>query len=203
MKNLLIPFLFFFLFQISNAQNIDFVNAPRNPIGYKYKKEHYNLKGDIYASGGKIFDRNGNLTYNFGAFYYYDNSGKIIGSNYDDTFKLDDRGNIILFKYNSGGTNTYTFNNKNLLVHETNTFDEDRTYTYDSKNRIIKTAINRKGVFYQEIDFTYSKSGKALVVTLQYTNQDGNPGSTFAYHYENGYNVKKSSHLARILIKLR
>lgn len=191
MKNTRLGIIFFFIFQISIAQVVDMINAPRNPIGYKYKKEHYNLKGDIYASGGKIFDRNGNLTYNFGAFYYYDNNGKIIGSNYDDTFKLDDRGNITMFRYNSGGTNTYAFNNKNLLVNETNTYNEDKTYTYDSQNRIIKTVINRKGVFYQEIDFTYSKSGKALVVTLKYTNQDRKPGSTFTYHYENGYIVKE------------
>lgn len=173
------------------SQKIDWENAPRNPIGFKHKKEHFNLKGDIYASSGKIFDRNGNLTYNFGSFYYYDNNEKIIGNNYNDAFKYDDRGNIILFRYNSGSTNTYAFNTKNLLVNETNTYNEDKTYTYDSQNRIIKSVVNRKGVFYQEIDFTYNKRGKTLEVTLQYINQDGKPGNTFTYHYEDGYIVKE------------
>ena len=181
----------FFLTIVAKAQKVDWLNAPRNPIGYKHKKEHFNLKGDIYASSGKIFDRNGNLTCNFGTFYYYDNNGKIIGNNYNDTFKYDNRGNIILFRYNSGSTNTYAFNNKNLLVHETNTYNEDKTYTYDSQNRIIKSVVNRKGVFYQEIDYTYNKRGKTLEVTLQYTNQDRKTGYSLTYHYENGYIVKE------------
>ncbi|WP_047549693.1 MORN repeat-containing protein [Psychroserpens sp. Hel_I_66] len=175
----------------TSAQVVDMINAPRNPIGYKHKKEHFNLKGDIYSSAEKIFDRDGKLLYNYGTRYYYNNQGKIIGNNYNDTFSYDNRGRIIMFMYHSGSKNTYAFNDKNLLTYETNTYGEDKTYVYDSQNRIIKTIVNRNDVFYQEIDYTYSKIGNTLIVSLQYTNQDRKPGSNFTYHYENGYIVKE------------
>lgn len=70
MKAILTSISFLLLFQIGFAQKVDMVNAPRNPIGFKWKKEHFFLRGDIYTSAGKIFDRNGNLEYNYGTRYY-------------------------------------------------------------------------------------------------------------------------------------
>ena len=134
MKNTVLMLLLCFACQLTVAQKMDMVNAPRNPIGFKHKKEHFFLRGDIYASSGKIFDKAGNLTYNYGTLYYYDGNGKIIGNNYDDKIEYDSRGNIVLFKYKSGSVSNYQFNTKNLLTFEKNTYGEDKTYSYDSVN---------------------------------------------------------------------
>ena len=128
MKNLL-SLIFLATFSLSiSGQSFDFVNAPVNPLGFKHKKEHFFLKGDVYASDGKIFDKNGNLIYNFGTRYYYDNSSRITGNNYDDEFEYDSRGNIIRYKYKSGSEYNYQFNTQNLLVYEKNTYGDEKTY---------------------------------------------------------------------------
>ena len=184
-------FILLIFFYGTTAQSIDFTKAPRNPIGFKHKKEHFFLHGDIYASSGKTFDKQGNLVYNYGTRYYYDNNGKIIGNNYDDTFEYDNRGNVIKFQYKSGSTSTYKFNDKNLLTYEKNTYGEEKTHTYDSKDRIVKTVINKKGVFYQQRDYSYSKKGKNIVVSLQYTKANGQPGFKGKYYYRNGFLIKE------------
>lgn len=191
MKTVSYIIIFLFVLQFTDAQNIDFIKAPRNPVGFKWKKEHFNLRGDIYSSSGKIFDRNGNLTYNYGARYYYDSNGKITGNNYDDTIEYDSRGNIVKFQYKNGGTSNYKFNNKYLLTYEKNTYGDEQTYTYDNQNRIVKTVINKKGVFYQQRDYSYSKSGDTIIIDLQYTKVDGTKGFKGTYHYLNGYLVKE------------
>lgn len=191
MKNTVLLLLFCFVYQLTIAQKVDMVNAPRNPIGFKYKKEHFFLRGDVYASAGKIFDKAGNLLYNYGTRYYYNANGKIIGNNYSDVIKYDAYGNVIVFQYNSGSINNYTFNSKNLLTHEKNTYGEDKTYTYDSKDRLIKTVMNRKGVFHQQRDIIYSKSGDTLVVSLQYIDADRQPGFSGTYYYLDGHLVKE------------
>ena len=191
MKKIVLFILCYFLFQTSNAQKIDMVNAPRNPIGFKHKKEHFFLKGDIYASAGKIFDKAGNLIYNYGTRYYYDNARKIIGNNYSDVIAYDSRGNIVKFQYKNGGTNNYTFNNKNLLTFEKNTYGDDKTYTYDAQNRLVKTVLNRKGVFHQQRNYSYEKKGNTIIVSLQYINADRKPGFTGKYHYANGFLIKE------------
>ncbi len=45
------------------AQKVDWVNAPMNPIAFEYKKEHFNLKGDVYSYGKRDFSEEGNLIY--------------------------------------------------------------------------------------------------------------------------------------------
>lgn len=191
MKYTLLLTLLFFVFQPVSAQKIDMDNAPRNPIGFKHKKEHFFLRGDIYASSGKIFDKKGNLVYNYGTRYYYDNSGEIIGSNYDDKFEYDSRGNVIMIQYKSGSINRYSFNNKNLLAYEKTAYDEEKIYTYDSQDRIIKTVINKKGIFHQQRDFSYGKRGNVVVVTVQYTNSNRQLGFKGKYHYKNGFLVQE------------
>ncbi|WP_430411764.1 MORN repeat-containing protein [Kordia sp.] len=191
MKNIVAFILFLFVFQTIHAQKIDIDNAPRNPIGFKHKKEHFFLRGDIYSSSGKIFDKKGNLVYNYGTRYYYDSNGKMIGNNYDDSFEFDSRGNIIKFQYKSGSTNNYTFNNKNLLVYQKNTYGEEKTYTYDSQDRLVKTVMNKKGVFYQERNIRYEKIGDMLVAHVQYIKENRAPGFKGTYYYLNGFLVKE------------
>ena len=55
MKNIVFAIFLGLMCQMTVAQKIDKENAPRNPIGFKHKKEHFFLDGDIYASDGKIF----------------------------------------------------------------------------------------------------------------------------------------------------
>lgn len=190
MKNLIVLFTFFFSLTVF-SQKTDWTNAPRNPIGFKHNKEHFNLKGDIYSSGGRIFDKLGNLVYNYGTRYYYDSNGKIIGNNYNDTFEYDSNGNVSMFKFSSGSISNYTFNHKNQLIFEKNTYGDQKTHTYDSKNRLIKTIVSRKGSFYEQHDLTYSKNGNILIVELQTINASGKPGFKAIYHYVAGNLVKE------------
>jgi hypothetical protein len=204
MKNIVFSILFGFICQFTIAQTIDMENAPRNPIGFKHKKEHFFLRGDIYASAGKIFDKQGNLTYNYGTRYYYDGNGKITGNNYDDRFEYDSQGNIIKFQYKSGSTTNYRFNNKNLLVYEKSSYGDEKTYTYDNRNRIIKTVIKKKGKFDQERNFTYSKKGDTLVVKMEYTYANNRKGFSGTSYYLNGFLVKEevSSGTYRYIVKV-
>lgn len=191
MKNLL-SLIFLATFSLSiSGQSFDFVNAPVNPLGFKHKKEHFFLKGDIYASDGKIFDKNGNLIYNFGTRYYYDNSGRITGNNYDDEFEYDSRGNIIRYKYKSGSEYNYQFNSKNLLTYEKNTYGDEKTYKYDSQNRVIEMVYKKKGLLNQTRHYSYNKTGNTLVVSTRYVYANGTPNYTNKVHYRNGYMVKE------------
>ena len=191
MKNLL-SLIFLATFSLSiSAQEIDFINAPVNPIGFKHKKEHFSLKGDIYASEGKIFDRKGNLVYNFGTRYYYDNSGRIIGNNYDDTFEYDSRGNIIRYKYKSGSEYNYQFNSKNLLTYEKNTYGNEKNYKYDSQNRVIEMVSKKNGALDQTRYYSYEKIGSTIIVSTQYVYANGTPGFTNKVHYRDGLLVKE------------
>ncbi len=191
MKNIITILLFSFACQFTIAQKIDMENAPRNPIGFKHKKEHFFLRGDIYASSGKIFDKQGNLVFNYGTRYYYDANGRITGNNYDDTFSYDSKGNIVLFQYKSGSISNYSFNSKNLLTYEKNSYGEEKTYTYDAQDRIVKTVINKKGVFYQQRNYSYSKEGGNVVVSTQYLKANKQPGFKGKYYYKNGFLVKE------------
>jgi len=191
MKNLLLIFFALLVFQPIEAQKIDFLNAPRNPIGFKHKKGHFFLRGDIYASAGKIFDENGNLIYNFGTRYYYDNSGKITGNNYGDIFEYDSSGNIVKFQYKSGSTSWYTFNSKGLLIYEKTTYGDEKKYTYDSQNRLIKTSIDKKGKLSQTRTFSYHKKRDSLIIDMSYTYTNGRQGFTAKSYYIDGFLVKE------------
>lgn len=178
-------------FLSGQAQKIDKENAPRNPIGFKHKKEHFFLSGDIYASQGKIFDRDGNLTYNYGTRYYYDNKGKIIGNNYNDLFEYDKNGNIIKFQYASGNATLYRFNSNKLLVYEKDAYGSEKIHTYDNLGRVIKTTINKNGTLEQERLFGYTKHNDTLIVDVQYLYKNGRSNFSALSYYLNGYLVKE------------
>ncbi len=185
--------IFYFYFLSTNcgiAQKVDFINAPYNPIGYKTHKSHFNLKGDIFASGRKLFLPDGKLFYNFGTRYYYEDN-RIVGNNYGDIFEYDSNGNIIKFQYKNGSTLNYKFNDRNLLIYEKDSYGDEKTYVYDNQDRLISTTINKKGSFYQKREYSYKKNQDLLIVSLQYTNQNGLPGFKADYFYQDGNLVKE------------
>ncbi|WP_299526573.1 MORN motif precursor [Winogradskyella sp.] len=204
MKTLLLFFFSVLCFQNTQAQKVDVVNAPRNPIGFKHKKAHFLLRGDIYASAGKIFDKAGNLQYNFGTRYYYDNSGKIIGNNYGDIFEYDSQGNITKFQYQSGSTSLYKFNSENLLIYEKSSYGDEKTYTYDTQGRLIKTSIKKNGKLSQEQNFSYGKKRDSLIVNIEYTYTNGRRRFLAESYYRNGFLVKEivSSGTYRYKVKI-
>lgn len=178
--------------QLGFSQVIDMVNAPKNPIGFKHKKEHFFLRGDIYSSSGKIFDKSGNLVYNYGTRYYYENNdGKITGNNYNDTFEYDANGNIIKFKYSSGSLSEYKFDSNNLLVLEKNSYGEKKEFTYDPKKRLIKTVIYRNDKFYQQRNYSYGKNDNLLEISAQHINENKVPSFKGKYTYKNGFLIKE------------
>ena len=174
-----------------NAQKVDMDNAPKNPTGFKHKKEHFFLRGDIYSSAGKIFDKKGNLVFNYGTRHYYNDNNKITGNNYNDIFEYDSRGNIIKFQYSSGSTSNYKFDSKDLLIYEKSSYGDVKNHTYDSKGRVIKTTIEKKGKLSQTRTYKYSKKGDSLVVDMKYQYANGRSDFQGTSYYLKGYLVKE------------
>lgn len=175
---------------LSIGQTIDFEEAPRNPVGFKWKKEHFNLKGDIYSSDAKIFNPDGTLFENYGTIYYYKN-GLITGNNYGDSFKLDDQGNVISFTYVSGSTTEYRFDSRNRLTYEKNSSGDAKTYSYDDRDRLIETKVERNGALYQIRKLSYSKQGKDVIVDVVHNDSSGNQNFKATYVYRNGMLIKE------------
>lgn len=77
--------------------------------------------------------------------------------------------------------------NKALLTYEKSSYGDEKYCTYDSKNRLIKTEIHKKGKLTQTRIFSYSKKGDLVIVEMSYSYTNGRRGSTAKSHYQNGF----------------
>lgn len=175
------------------AQYIDLVNAPMNPIAFEYKKEHFNLKGDVYSYGYKVFSKEGKLIYengiSRGLHYLYKN-----GLPYADTegrlYEFNSQGYLSKKTYASLGvqTQTYTYNAKGLISTVVNTKGYNATYEYDDNGRLIKSNIGG-GIR----EFSYQKNGEQLIVTVKDLSK--NPAVLTKNHYKNGVEIGRNDKL--------
>lgn len=146
------------------AQKVDWVNAPMNPIAMKFKKEHFNLKGDVYAYGQNVFSKDGKLIYEYGiskALHFLYNNGVLYADTDGKLYEFNSQGYLVKYTYASLGkqTQTYTYNAKGLLINLSNTKGYNVTYSYDEQGRLIKS--NTAGVIKE---FSYQKNGDQLIV---------------------------------------
>lgn len=119
------------------CQKVDFINAPNNPIAFKFKKEHFNLKGPVLRYIHDVFNKDGFLieslnrrtTYN-----YID--GKLVSDSHGYKYKVNSLGYITTKIATMNIITNYKYNDKGLLIYAGNKYDYT-TYTYDSNDRLI------------------------------------------------------------------
>lgn len=178
------------------AQKTDWVNAPMNPIALQYKKEHFNLKGDVYAHKEKVFSKDGMLIYEYGIseglHYLYKN-----GLLYEDTdgklYEFNNKRLLVKHTYAYSGiqTKTFLYNSADLLVSVKNTQGYSADYEYDDKGRLIISNVRGdiKG-------FSYQKKGDQLIVIEKDLSK--NPVVTTKYIYKNGVEIGRNDQLFKI-----
>lgn len=169
------------------AQKVDWVNAPMNPIAFEYKKEHFNLNGDVYAYGRRVFSEEGNLIYEKrsinGVHYLYKN-GLLYANSEGRLYEFNSQGYLTKLTYASSGIQTinYTYNAKGLLIKEVGSKGLYNSYEYDSFGRLIKSNVS--GGIRQ---FSYQKNGDQLIITE--INSVYNPAKTVKHIYKNGIKI--------------
>jgi hypothetical protein len=161
----IIILLFLSLFGINTfAQNVDWVNAPINPIALKYKKEHFNIKGDVYAYGYTVFSKEGLMIYESGVYakHYLYKDAKPYADTEGMLYEFNSQGYLskMTYAYLGVQTQTYTHNAKGLLTKVINTKGYNSMFDYDEKGRLIKSIIGT------EIkEFAYQNVGDKLIIT--------------------------------------
>lgn len=143
------------------AQNIDWENAPMNPIPQGADLKYHNLKGDVMQ--GSII-------------HYFTRDGKWFSYDGLKQVKKDAQGRVVQH-IDKERTTTYQYDSKGNLIASSGS-----TYEYDSKNRLIKA--NHK---YETIQYSYKKDGAVLIVSEMNT-YDGKTSET-EYHYKNGLKI--------------
>lgn len=143
MKTKIILLILIFFSGLSSsifAQKVDFLNAPVNPIAFKFKKEHFNLQGPISRYENNLFNEDGYLIQSLdsGTTYQYID-GKLVNDSDGIKYKVNSLGYITSIIGYLDITTNYKYNNKGLLIYEGNKYEYE-TFTYDSNDRLILTS---------------------------------------------------------------
>jgi hypothetical protein len=183
----------YFIAITANAQKIDWLKAPVNPIAFSYKLEHFNLPKGVFAFKEQTFNKDGSLNttvhFDRGVKYFYEN-GFLKNSSRQEKFEFNTQGYIS--KYSKLGADisgiwNYKYNNKGLMIERQN---EDRitTYQYDGDDRIIKESTKYgDGKESYSKDLTYKKEGDILEINIV-ENRNGNKTSRLEA-YKNGFQI--------------
>ncbi len=185
---LLLKFILVLICVPTFSQPVDFVNAPLNPIALKYKKEHFNLKGDVFGYDVFMFDEKGFLIkhkeFEMNR-YLYDN-GLPSATTLGNTFYFNSNGLLEkrTFPFNGFQTETYTYDTNGLLKEVKSTYSSStKNYDYDNKQRLI-----RKSEYGKIKTYTYLQQGGLLIITEK--DESVNPHKTKTLTYKNGHLVK-------------
>lgn len=181
MRNLFILFISQFLFGLSaHAQyNVDWPNAPYNPIPEKYTLDHFNIKGKVTSKTTETeaytFNKTGQLTtakrYEMET-YTYNNKGMLqskVNERGDiTTYICDTKGRILQSKNSIGSGSKYSYNSKGLLSkkEDLETGNPINHYTYDAQGSVIKNESFLQGKPYAITTYIYKKYGKELEVEV-------------------------------------
>ena len=158
----------------SFAQNIDWVNAPLNPIPERAHLKKQNLKGDVFQVDYRNFDKNGNW----------------IPSNKGDTkekVELDAMGRVIKEITYYGSVTNYTYDARGNLTKEyTPTYN--KSYSYDNKNRLIKMVyLNNDRKTHNSL-YRYKQLNELLIVHETRTDIE-NTKIELETHFKNGLKI--------------
>ena len=149
----------FGLLSSSFAQNIDWQNAPVNPLPKGANLKTTQLKGDVFQE----------------YFSFYDTNGNELDFNNSYLIKRDHQNRPITYTYPDGKTTVVTYDADGNLINE-----EGRIYEYDNYNRIIKATFAHR-----TIEYSYQKQDDILMVTIVSKVTDKAPTTKIEY-YKNG-----------------
>lgn len=146
------------------AQNVDWINAPVNPLPKGANLKTTQLKGDVFQDDLTFYDTNGKRIYlEKRKHISYDQLNRPISINYYGTIKE--------YKYDASG---------NLI------YDDGIIYKYDNQNRIIKATFARKS-----IEYSYTKQGDIIIVTMVHKAKDKAPITEIEYYNRGVLTAKK------------
>ncbi|MCB0446432.1 MAG: hypothetical protein KDD03_02780 [Gelidibacter sp.] len=184
-----------FIYMNVYSQKTDWVNAPLNPIAFEYKLEHFNLKGDVYASKSNIFSKDGLVIYENGIstkqFLYKNN--QLYADTEGRLFEVNKEGYVTKMTYASAGVHTqsYIYNSKGLLTNVTNTKGYVANYEYDTKGRVIKST---SGTYIKE--YTYQQEGSHLIVMEKDLSKT--PVQVNKKIYKNGHCIGSNDYMFKV-----
>lgn len=192
----LILLLTFFTICNSFAQKVNWVNAPLNPVAFKYKLEDFNLKGNIVAYNEKVF-KDGKLFYDNKekTYYKYNDNGQIIEDSEENTYNYNNKGQlltIIQSSFNKTFEKKFTFEyDENSRLKSKEIFGVKTNYTYNSNGQLVSEENTTNGVISSSIVYNYATENKLLKIIKIQTEKKGNIVTTETYYYNKGILVKK------------
>ncbi len=168
------------------AQKADFINAPLNPYPYRGNASQQNLKGDVFQLGFLNYGKDGKW------FSYHNIGGR-------DKVELNAAGQII--KEGQDGTFvSHKYDTKGNVI-ETTTGFENKTFSYDKKNRLVKEVVISKKNETSSSEFSYKQENDLLIVNQLYTGSNQQK-ITAEIHFKNGLQVYiKTNGYAAVLTK--
>ncbi len=158
----------------SFAQNVDWINAPLNPVPKRANLKTQNLKGDVFQLDFVNYSRDGKWELS-----------PVWGTK--DKLEFDAMGRLIKDVDVYGSVTNYTYDKKGNLIQEHNAFSNS-TYTYDDKNRLIKVGYLDKLNKNHNIEYAYKQQKEILIVTELKT-ATRSKQVELEIHYKNGLKV--------------
>lgn len=165
--------------------------APLNPLVVYMHKGQLMLQGPVQAvEKDERYDREGNMTYNFGDTLIH-SKDKIIHKlgQTTTTYLKDENGRIYKGLFDASGAifTNYTYNEQGLLASEYGTENNivySTIYNYDDKGRITQSSYNYGEDPTQNVYYTYNYLGNNILqITITYNEEDQDE----IYEYTNGY----------------
>lgn len=150
---------------IGYAQNIDWVNAPVNPVPQGCNLNKTELKGDVFQATRQ----------------YYDKLGNQIFFNPNEYVTKDHLDRIVSYTSPTLGTTEYKYDSKGNLV-----YSGGILYEYDSNNRLVKRI---QGEMIRT--YAYEKQGDILIVFNYEHSKAGELVLKGEDHYKNGLIVRR------------
>ena len=186
-------------FTATAQYKVDNIKAPLNPVPLKYITEHFGFYGDVkkvLETG--VFETKRHFNSNKQLIYEEDLTGYLYGDSeytYNEKGQLDtsantkrgsssytynDLGfisNIITSYYGNITEQTFTYNEKKLLVKSTIENYSYKELSYDSQDRIIESIEYLKNEFHSKTVYKYQQINDVLKVTSTSTfaNKESKP----------------------------
>lgn len=155
------------------AQNVDWVNAPVNPLPMVSDLKYQNLKGEVFQQD----------------FSYYSKNGKHNSLDKDESFTKDEQGRTKTHTNYYGNITIYTYDNRgNLATQKGFEGVYNTSYEYDNKNRIIQESYVNKENKKRNTKYTYQQKGD-LVIVKEISTDIGGGVSENERHFKNGNEV--------------
>lgn len=133
MKHISTIVIFYFFFISSQAQQIDWINAPKNPIPLNYSLNHFQLTGDIKTR--EAFGFNGVL---FTRYHYTFNQKGLLEQSVYVNKREPLKSDVTTYLYNTDGTVA------SKTTKTESTIDLIETFKYNKKKQLIEAVYDNK-----------------------------------------------------------